>query len=222
MALLGIGALPGVQAVAATTALPPFDAGVEVAVDLVGVSTARDSRAGVQLVTSDYFRTLGISVGTGTHVSRLDTRRAATVCSRQRGIRTTVRCGSRSRTGWPSTGVGTSLGRLGSEPTWRVRDCRCRRRCAEPGAPAAGPTACVPPWSGIGRGYPLLLVSSRIEPANAIGMIRRELALIDRQVAAAQPRTLASLLVSFVALTACYIPARRAMRVEPSAALREE
>ena len=326
-----IAALPGMQAVAATTALPPFDAGVDVAVDLVGVSTARDSRAGVQLVTSDYFRTLGIPVVPGTHLCRLDTRRTATVCSRQRRIRTPVRCGSRSRSGWPSTGVGTSLGRLDPsrhgvfEIVGVVGDVR-NQGLQQPVQPHV-----YLPWSGIGPGYPLLLVSSRIEPANAIGMIRRELALIDRQVAAAQPRTLAdvldrsyyaqprfsllvlglfaisgtllvalgvfsvmaytvsrqrkeiavrialgasgahihrtvlrlgaqllaagtalglalsfatnrllttqlwnvsphdpltlvaaSLLVSLVALTACYIPARRAMRVEPSAALRDE
>jgi putative ABC transport system permease protein len=309
----------------------PFDAGVDVAVDLIGVSTARDSRAGVQLVTSDYFRTLGISVVRGRTFPAStpeELPRFALVneaFARLYGASQDQDLVGRRLALAPLSGVSDPSRHGVFEIVGVVGDVR-NQGLQQPVRPHV-----YLPWSGIGPGYPLLLVSSRIEPTNAIGMIRRELALIDRQVAAAQPRTLAdvldrsyyaqprfsllvlglfaisgtllvalgvfsvmaytvsrqrkeiavrialgasgahihrivlrlgaqllaagtavgvafsfatnrllttqlwnvsphdpltlvaaSLLVSLVALTACYIPARRAMRVEPSAALRED
>jgi putative ABC transport system permease protein len=190
--LVRIGALPGVEAVAATSALPPFDAGIDVAIDLIGEPTREHRTAGVQLVTSDYFRTLGIPLlrGRTLPVSTPEERPHFAVVNetfaRMYGA-------GQDLIGWrlasaPVSGASDPSRHGVFEIVGVVGDVR-NQGLQQPVHPHV-----YLPWSGLGPGYPALLVNSRTDPTTAIGMIRRELAMIDRQVAAAQARTLPEVL----------------------------
>ena len=194
-ALDRINALPGVQAAAATTALPPFDAGVDVAVDAIAAGATPAASAGVQLVTSDYFRTLGIAVlrgGVFADSMPEEVPRVAivndTFARRYGGGQDPVGRGITLR---PLSGPPDSSRHGTFEIVGVVADVR-NQGLQEPVQPHV-----YLPWSGIGPGYPALVINSRTDPTYAIGLIRRELALIDRQVAAAQPRTFADALDRF-------------------------
>ncbi|MGH8635771.1 MAG: ABC transporter permease [Burkholderiales bacterium] len=187
-----LGALQGVQAVAATTALPPFDAGVDVTVDLIGTPNTGRPNAGVQLVTSDYFQTLGVSIVRGRAFPDSkpgEPPRYAIVNQAFVRLFPALRDPvGRQLALAPLTGEADASRHGVFEILGVVGDVR-NQGLHEPVQPHV-----YLPWSGIGPGYPLLLVASRTDPASAIGPIRRELTLIDRSVAAVQPRTLSDTL----------------------------
>ena len=76
----------------------------------------------------------------------------------------------------------------------------------------------------IGRAMGLVLLGNVIGLVAAVVILRKVMSSLLFGVAGTDPLTLTAVtvLLSIVALTACYIPARRAMRVEPNQALRYE
>ena len=78
-------------------------------------------------------------------------------------------------------------------------------------------------WLVMGNGAKLALLGVAIGVAGALALTRLMTKLLF-EVKPTDPATFAavSILLAMVALTACYIPARRAMRVDPVAALRYE
>jgi putative ABC transport system permease protein len=75
----------------------------------------------------------------------------------------------------------------------------------------------------VGQGMALLLIGVMIGVAGAIGLTRFLISMLY-EVRPADPLTFAgvSLLLAAVGLLACYIPARRATKVDPTVALRYE
>jgi len=78
-------------------------------------------------------------------------------------------------------------------------------------------------WLVVGQGALLTLIGVAIGVTGALALTRF-LSTLLYEVRATDPATfvLVALLLAFVALLACYIPARRAMRVDPMKALRYE
>jgi predicted permease len=190
-----ISALPGVEAVAATTGIPPFSGGATVAVELAGTSAPDGRPAEVQSVTADYFRALGVQFTRGTGFADLavnETPRMTVVnqtfvdryFSGHDPLRMQIRL-------TPETGPSDPSRHGVFEIVGVVADLK-NEGLLEPAAPQA-----YLPWSSASRGYPQMLVRTASDPAKSLTAIRRELALVDRQVAVLQTSTVAEALDRF-------------------------
>ena len=187
-----IASLPGVEAVAATTALPPFSAGAEVALELFGRPNPIASRAGVQSVTVDYFQTLGIRFTRGTGFQDLavdEMPRLAVVNETfvNQHFNTEDPLGKQIKlalAGGPSDPANHGIFEIVA-----VVDDVKNQGLREP----AGPHVYLP-WASAGRSLPLMMVRTTSDPLNSLSAIRRELSLVDPQVAVLQIRTLPEIL----------------------------
>ena len=189
----GIASLPGVQGVAASTGLPPLDRGAEAAVELPGTPAAGDRpRAGVQLVTADYFHTLGISISRGAGFRDLPTGESPrfavvneTFAASQFGPGDPL---GREIRLLPLDGPADPARHGTFEIVGVVRDVRTRWRHEIP-----DPQVYLP-WSSAARGFPMMLVRTAGNPAQSFAAVRRELSAVDRQVAVPMVRTLREIL----------------------------
>lgn len=191
-ALERIGSLPGVEAVAATTTLPPAGAGAPVALEIPGKPNATAARAAAAPVTADYFRTLGVRFTRGAGFSDVgvdETPRLAVVnetfshqyFSVENPLSKQIELAPVDGPSDPALhGVFEIVG--------VVDDVR-NQGLQEPTQPQV-----YLPWTSIGRTNPLMLVRTASDPVNSLSAVRRELALVDRQVAVLQIRTLREIL----------------------------
>jgi predicted permease len=189
--LAQIASLPGVDAVAAGTTLPP-GGGTAVTLEIPGRPDAIASRAVAASVTADYFRTLGIRITRGSGLSDLGAEeipRLAVVNETfiNQHFRTEDPLGRQIKL-TPIDGPSDPARHGVFEIVGVVDDVKNRglREAAEPQVYL--------PWSSAGRGNPLVLVRTANDPVNSLSAIRRELALVDRQVAILQIRTLPEIL----------------------------
>jgi putative ABC transport system permease protein len=194
-ALERIGSLPGVHAVAATTTLPPLGAGTAVPLEIPGKPNAIGSRAAVASVTGDYFRTLGIPFTRGAGFSDVavdDTPRLAVVNATfiKRYFNAEDPVGRQIKLA-PADGPSDPARHGVFEIVGVVDDVR-NQGLREPAEPQV-----YLPWSSAGRVSPLILVRTATDPLNSLSAVRRELSLVDRQVAVVQLRTLPEMLDQF-------------------------
>jgi putative ABC transport system permease protein len=187
-----IVSLPGISAAAASTGIPPFDAGVPSAVELVGSAGTTHTAASVQLVTADYFRTVGIPFARGAPfrdvpVAEMPTVAAVnqTFVNQYLGGQDPV--GKRIRIA-PLAGLEDFTRHGTFEIVAEVRDVK-NQGLRQPVQPQI-----YLPWSSAGRLRPVMLVRAAGDPRSAVNPIRHELAQVDRQVAVVQPGTLAEAL----------------------------
>jgi putative ABC transport system permease protein len=187
-ALTRMASLPGVDAVAAATNLPPFDGGAPAAVEVVGRPKTNAWTAAVQSVTSDYFRVLGIQLTRGTGFSNLTEDELPRLAVVNQTFVTQYLSGhdplQKAIRLQPVTGPPDATRHGVFEIVGVVEDVRNRglREAADPQVYL--------PWSSAARGYPLMLVRTAKDPLSALKPIRRELTLADRQVGVLQVRTL--------------------------------
>jgi putative ABC transport system permease protein len=187
-----IGSLPGVEAVAATTTLPPAGAGAPAALEISGQPSATASSAAAASVTADYFRTLGIRFTRGAGFSDLgvdETPRLAVVneafINDHFGADDPL---SKQITLAPVDGPSDPALHGVFEIVGVVDDVK-NQGLQEPTQPQV-----YLPWASTGRGNPLILVRTASDPVHSLSAVRRELSLVDRQVAVLQIRTLPEML----------------------------
>jgi putative ABC transport system permease protein len=189
--LVRIGSLPGVEAVAATTTLPPGGAGASVGLEIPGKPNATASMIAAS-VTQDYFRTLGIPFTRGTGFSDLRADEAPRlVVVNETFIRHHFSAedplGKQIRL-TPLDGPSDPAVHGVFEIVGVVDDVR-NQGLQEPTQPQV-----YLPWMSAGRANPLILVRTARDPVNSLSAVRRELARVDRQVAVLQVRTLREML----------------------------
>jgi predicted permease len=189
-ALQRIASLPGVDAAAATTNLPPFGGGYTSEIETPGQPRTGRSTALVQFCTEGYFRTLGLRVLRGRELPALaagDAPRAAVV--NQALVASYFRAedplGKQIGLTVPSTGTDQETRRL-FEIVGVAEDVKNDgiRRSTVPQVylPGSGQT---------------ILVRTFANPSSFLSAIRREIAAVDRGVALRQPDTLEELLRLF-------------------------
>jgi predicted permease len=191
-ALQRIASLPGIEAASATTNIPPF--GGPSTTELHIPSQPRSNRTAVmvQLCTPDYFQTLGIRFERGQGLTALamnDMPREAVVNRALAGTYFGAEDPLGQRITLESAGGDADPARFGTfEIVGVVEDTRNQgiRDRAAPHVYLASATT--------GRGAPMILVRSSADPLLSAKAIRREIALVDRDVAVLQTRTLAEFL----------------------------
>jgi predicted permease len=187
-----IVSLPGIAAAAATTSIPPFDAGAPSTVEILGSTGAKRTAASVQPVTADYFRTIGIPFTRGTRFRDLTIDEMPTVAAvNQTFVRQNF--GGQDPVGRmirvaPVTGAQDPARHGTFEIVAEVQDVKNQ------GLTQPVEAQVYLPWSSGGRSSPVILVRAAGDPTRWVNSIRQELAQIDRQVAVVQPTTLPEVL----------------------------
>jgi predicted permease len=174
-ALQRIAALPGVEAVSATTYVPPYE-GSRRAFEIPGKALTEPPSAVIQSCTEDHFRTLGIRLVKGRGLPAM---RAADVPGT--AVVNQTFAASYFRDEDP---IGRQL-RIPSSPVRDglieiagvVEDVRNQglRNAAAPHVYLAGATT--------SPGNPLLFVRTAVDPGTLLSAVRGEIAAVDRQVA---------------------------------------
>ena len=183
-----IAALPGVEAVSASTFIPPDYGPPRTQVERVGTPAPRLT-AVVQSCTEGCFRTLGIRIlrGRGLHdVAADDVAREAVVNQTfAKHVGDTDPVGRHFRI--TSPGAPAQL----VEVVGIVEDVKNQgiRGATVPQVYLPGATA--------GRANPVMLVRVQTEPLSVVHAIRREIALVDSRVALVQPRTIQEIVERF-------------------------
>jgi putative ABC transport system permease protein len=185
-AMQRIAALPGVEAVSASTGIPP-GGGPETQIDISGVAAGNSSPATVQSCTEGYFQTLGIRLLRGRGLPALaagELPRTAVV--NQTFVSSYLKdadpIGQHLRIRSPG------LASESFEVVGVVEDVRNRgvRQATVPHVYLPGATG--------GRGNPVILARTRTDPLPLLNALRREIARIDSRVALVQPRTIQDIL----------------------------
>src|SRR6266542_374641 len=187
-ALQRIASVRGVVAAAATTSIPPFPGGFSSEMSVPGQSWAEPRVAAVQLCTPDYFRAVGIRVLRGSGLPALapgDERKLAVVSQRT------------AREYFPTEDPLGRYIRLTSRGTESnplvhgnflivgvVDEVKNKGEQAAPGLHVYLPGA------ARAAGNPFILVRTQVDPAMVSNDIRAALAVVDRNVALRDPRTL--------------------------------
>lgn len=189
-ALLRIASLPGVEAVAMSSALPPFGGGYTSELQIPG--STRDDRptASVQFCTEGYFRTLGLRVLRGTGLPAVagdESPRTAVVnralAGRYFGAADPI--GKQIRLTVPSLGAKQPEQRL-FEIVGMVDDVK-NDGIKRPPVPQVY----------LPGGGTSILVRTSADPLRSLNAIRAEIGNVDRGVALRQPTTLDDLLGRF-------------------------
>jgi len=189
-ALQRIASLPGVEAAAATTNLPPFGGGYTSEIETPGQTRTGRSTALVQFCTEGYFQTVGLHVLRGRGLPAL----AAGDEPRTAVVNQSLVASSFGDEDPLGKQIGLTVPSIGAEQTARrlfeivgvaqdVKNDGIRR-------PAA-PQVYLP---GSGQ---TILVRTYANPSNSLNAIRSEIASVDRDVALRQPDTLEDLLRLF-------------------------
>ena len=120
-ALQRIAALPGVEAVAASSYVPPYDGPYKLQFDIPGSAPPERPTAVVQFCTEDYFRTLGIRIVRGGGLTRLAVNKAArTVVITRPSPRSTSETRTRSASISASDRRQRSMDRSRSPASWKT------------------------------------------------------------------------------------------------------
>ena len=190
-ALHRIRLIPGLEAAALTSGVPPFEMPVS-GVALPGEPDSGDAKAVVRWVTADFFRALDIPVIRGSIPPDLTVDEAARqVVVNQTFVRHYF-------AGQDAIGRRIELLPVNEPPDpQRHRVYEVAAVVADirnQGLRAAADPEVYLPWSGAVRGTPSLLLRTAGSPANSLKSVRQELAAVDRQVAVVQARALTEIL----------------------------
>ena len=185
-AMQRIAALPGVEAVSASTGIPPFG-GPEIPIGISGVAAENSSPAIVQSCTEGCFQTLDIRLLRGRGLPAV----AAGELPRTAVVNQTF-ASSYLKDADPigrylrirSPGIaGESFEVVGVVEDVRNQGVR----------EATVPQVYLPGATG-GPGNPMILARTQTDPLTLLNLLRREIARIDSRVALVQPRTIQDIL----------------------------
>lgn len=183
-----IGSLPQVIAAAATSGIPPFTGGPPSTIEIPGATMQGRPTASVQLCTADYFRALQIPFIRGSGFSDLTTDEKPRVAVINETLERLYFSGQdplgKRLTLVPATEPADPMRDGVFEIVGVVKDVK------NTGLRDPAEAQVYLPWSGVARGSPVLIVRTTVAPTNSVADIRRELTLVDRQVAILQARPL--------------------------------
>jgi predicted permease len=187
-----VASLPGIEAAAATTGIPPFSGGSNSELEVPGTPRSDPGMANVQLCTEDYFRTLGIpfvrgrglpaaTAGAAPRVAVVNETMARDYFPGEDPIGRPIRLTSEGRESDPARhGLFEIVGVVSDVRNQGIQNLPAPHVYL-PGATAA-------------PGVPVILVRTAAGAVNPFNAIRGEIALVDPRVALRQPSTLEEML----------------------------